>query len=103
MAKKKTKKSPEQMHRQVQDNLQGLPRYIEQQKGEGKRVRAFMLQYVSTPMLRLMNRVMNATRYRGEEGGKRKQTDQMRRRVEQKQAAIRHVQQHTPKAKKRAR
>ncbi len=103
MAKKKKKKSPQQMHRQVQDNLQALPKYIEQQKGEGKNVRAFMLRYVSTPMLRLMNRVMNATRYRGEEGGKRKQTDQMRRRVEQKQAAIRHFQANTPKAKKRAR
>ena len=91
------------MHRQVQDNLQALPKYIEMQRSEGKRVRAFMLRYVSTPVLRLMNRVMNASRYRGEQGVKKKQTDQMRRRVEQKQAAIQHFQKNTPKAKKRAR
>jgi len=42
MAKKK-KRSGEQMLRQVQDSLQVMPYYIEQQRSEGKWLRAFML------------------------------------------------------------
>lgn len=92
MADKKKKKSPAEMHRQIQDTLQVLPKYVEQQKQEGKRFKAFMLQYVSGPLMRLMNRGFNARRYRGDEGKVKQQADMMRRRLEQKQAAIRHVQ-----------
>ena len=94
MAKKKKKKgrSAESMHRQVQDSVQVLPYVIEQQKKEGKRFRAFVLRYVSGPMLRAMNRVLNAKRYRGTEGQKLKQTEQMRRHLEHKRAAVRHMQ-----------
>lgn len=91
MAKKK-KKSPEKLHRQVQDSLQALPYVIEDHRKKGKPFKAFVLRYVSAPVLRLMNRALNAKRYRGEEGEKRKQTDKMRRHLEQKQAAMRHVQ-----------
>lgn len=86
MAKKK-KRSPEKMLRQVQDSLQVMPYYIEQQRAEGRWFKVFMLRYVSTPMLRLVNRALGARRYKGVEGAKRRQTDQMRRHLEQKQMA----------------
>jgi hypothetical protein len=91
MAKKK-KRSPEKLHRQIQDSLQALPYVIEDHRKKGKPIKAFMLRWVSSPILRLMNRALDAKRYRGEEGGKRKQTDKMRRHLEQKRAAIKHVQ-----------
>ena len=93
MAKKKKKgRSAESMHRQVQDSVQVLPYVIEQQRKEGKRFRAFVLRYFSGPLLRTMNRVLNARRYRGTEGQKLKQTEQMRRHLEHKQAAVKHYQ-----------
>lgn len=104
MAKKK-KKSPDQLHRQVQDSLLVLPKYIEQQKKEGKQVRAFFLRYFSGPMLRLMNKALNAKRYRGTEGEKKRQTEQMKRHLQHKEAAIKHVQatvQQTQKRRKKA-
>lgn len=99
--KKKKKRSPQEMHRQIQDSLQVLPKYIEQQKKEGHPVKAFLLRYVTGPILRLMNWILSTSRYRGEEGGKRKQTEQMRRRIEQKQAAMRHLQSNPPKGQRR--
>ena len=93
MAKpKKPKKSAGKMHRQVQDSVMALPYVIEQQKKEGKKFKAFMLRYISAPLLRLMNRILNARRYRGEEGQKLKQTEQMRRHLDHKAAAMKHVQ-----------
>lgn len=101
-SKKKKKRSPEEMHRQVQDALQyGVPYQVQQYRKEGRRFKAFLLQYVSAPMLRVMNRVMNFSRYRGKTGGARKQSEQMRRRVEQKQAAMRHLQANLPKSQRR--
>jgi hypothetical protein len=90
MAKKK-KRSTEQMHRQVQDSLQVMPYYIEQQRAEGKWFRAFMLRYISGPVMRLMNRALSARRYKGTEGAKLKQTEQMRRHLQQKQAARKQI------------
>lgn len=90
--KKKSKRSAEAMHLQVQDSVQALPYAIEMQKKEGKWFRAFMLRYVSGPMLRMVNRLFSAKRYRGQEGQKLKQTEQMRRHLRHKQAAVRHAQ-----------
>jgi hypothetical protein len=90
MAKKK--KSAGAVHREIQDSVQALPYVIEQQKKEGKKIRAFFLRYVSGPVLRLMNRVISARRYRGTGGKKLKQTEQMRRHLEHRQAAMKHVQ-----------
>lgn len=103
MAKKKKKKSAEAMHRQVQDSVQALPYVIDQQKKEGKRVRAFFLQYLSGPVLRLMNRLLNARRYRGTDGQKRKQTEQMRRHLQHKQTAMKHVQAQMDELQKKQR
>lgn len=101
--KKKSKRSAESMHRQVQDSVQALPYAIEQQKKEGKRIRAFILRYFSGPMLRLVNRALSAKRYRGTEGQKRKQTEQMRRHLDHKRAAMKHVQDQVDAAKKKRR
>ncbi len=103
MAKKKKKRDPEKLYRQVQDSLQALPYVIEDHRKKGKPVRAFMLRFFSGPMLRLMNRALSAKRYRGEEGEKRKQTDKMRRHLEQKRAAIKHVQGTMQKQQRRQR
>jgi hypothetical protein len=103
MAKKKSKRSAESMHRQVQDSVQVLPYAIEQHKKEGKRVRAFVLRYISGPMLRLVNRVLNASRYRGTSGQKLRQTEQMRRHLDQRRAAMKHVQGQIDQARKKRR
>lgn len=100
--KKKQKRSAATMHRQVQDSVQALPYAIAQQKEEGKRVRAFILRFFSGPMLRLVNRMMNASRYRGEEGKKLKQSEQMRRHLEHKRAAVQHFQGQMQAAQKTA-
>jgi hypothetical protein len=76
----------------VKDSLQALPFVIEQQKKEGHGVRAFVIRYLSGPVLKVMNKALDAKRYRGKEGEKRKQTDQMRRHLDQKGAALKHVQ-----------
>ncbi|CAN5667369.1 hypothetical protein BH23GEM3_BH23GEM3_24120 [soil metagenome] len=91
MAKKK-KRNPEKMLRQVQDSLQALPYAIEEHRQQGRWGKAFMLRYVSGPMLKLMNRALGSRRYKGPEGQKLKQTDQMRRHLQQKQAARKQVQ-----------
>jgi hypothetical protein len=99
MAKKK-KRSVEEMHRQVQDSVQALPYVIEQQKKEGKWFRAFVLRYISGPMLRLVNRGLSAKRYRGVEGQKLKQTEQMRRHLDHKRAAMKQMQEHLESVRK---
>jgi hypothetical protein len=99
--KKKNKRSSEQLHRQVQDSLQALPKYIEMQKKEGRQARAFFLRYFSAPMLRVMNRVLNAGRYRGKEGEKKRQSEEMKRRLQHKKAAIQHYQGEMQKAQRR--
>ena len=91
-APKKKKRTSAQLHRQVQDSLQALPSVVEQQKKEGHPVRAFFIRYLSAPVLKVMNTALNAKRYRGTEGEKLKQTDQMKRHLEQKAAALKHVQ-----------
>jgi hypothetical protein len=91
MAKKK-KRSTAEMLKQVQDSLQVMPYYIEQQRAEGKWFKAFMLRYISSPMLRLMNRALGSRRYKGTEGAKLKQTDYMRRHLQQKNQARQQIQ-----------
>jgi hypothetical protein len=102
-AKKKKKRSAEAMHRQIQDSVQALPYVIDQQKKEGKRVRAFILRYFSGPLLRVVNKALSAKRYRGKEGQKLKQTEQMRRHLQHKQAAVKHFQDQMQAVQKKKR
>jgi hypothetical protein len=104
MAKnKKKKRTPESVHRTVQDTVQFLPMHIEQQEKEGKRFRVFMLRYFTTPMFRVVNRILNASRYRGEAGQKLKQTERMKRHLEHRKAAIKHVHGQLEQARKKKR
>lgn len=89
---KKKKRTSAALHRQVQDSLQALPYVIDQQKQQGHPVRAFMVRFLSGPVLKVMNLALNAKRYRGTEGEKVRQTEQMRRHLDQKGAALKHVQ-----------
>ncbi len=102
MAKKK-KQSAANLHRQVKDSLQALPIVVEQQRKQGHPVKAFMLRYVSAPLLRLMNRVLDRRRYKGTEGEKLRQTDQMKRHLDQRKAALRQYQTHIEKEQRRRR
>ena len=93
MAKKKKKKrSAAELHRNVKDSLMALPVVIDDQRKKGHPVKAFMLRFVSGPMLRVMNKALDASRYRGKEGEKTRQTEQMRRHLEHRKAVIKHVQ-----------
>ena len=89
------------MHRQVQDSLQALPYVIEQQRKQGHPVKAFVLRYFSGPMLKLMNRALNRRRYKGVEGEKLRQTDKMKRHLDQRKAAMKQVQSHIQQEQKR--
>ena len=103
MAKKKKKQSSAELHRQVKDSLQALPYVVEQQRKEGHPVKAFMLRYFSAPVLKLINKTLNAKRYRGVEGEKLKQTDQMKRHLDQRKAALQKFQSHIQEQQKRNR
>ena len=102
MAKKK-KQSASELHRQVKDSLQALPYVVEQQKKEGHPVKAFMLRYFSAPMLRVMNGFLDRRRYKGVEGEKLRQTDQMKRHLEQRKMAMKKFQTHIQQEQKRKR
>ena len=101
MAKKKIKKTPEQMHRDLQDSVQALPLVIAQMEKEGKRGQAFILKYIRGPMTRLMKRFMDRQRYKGDEGAKLKQTEQMKRHLEHRQKAIDYMQGQLRQAQQR--
>ncbi len=101
MAKKK--RSAAEMHRQIQDSLQALPYALAEHQKQGRRGKALMLRFVGGPMLRLMNALLNRSRYKGTEGAKRKQAEQMKRHLEQRRQAMKYVQGELTKAQKQAR
>lgn len=102
MAKKK-KKSSAELHRQVKDSLQALPIVVEQQRKQGHPVKAFMLRWVSGPILKVMNKALDRKRYRGQEGEKLRQTDHMKRHLDQRKAALKQFQTHIQAEQKRRR
>jgi hypothetical protein len=108
MAKKK-KLSPEEKHRQLQDQLQALPYALADLEKKGEKRKHFMLKYIGGPFIKFMNKMMNSQRYKGPEGAKLKQSEQMKRHLDQRQKALQYVQgemgkqQKSRAAKKRAR
>ncbi|MBV9107812.1 MAG: hypothetical protein JO306_00220 [Gemmatimonadetes bacterium] len=100
--KKKKKKSAAEMHRTVQDQVQALPFAVAHLEKEGKRTQAFIVKYLTGPVLRLVNKVMNRTRYKGTEGAKLKQSEQMKRHLEQRRKATEYMQGEMQKMQKRA-
>ena len=99
--KKKKKRSAAEMHRTVQDNLQALPFAVQQMEKEGKKGRAFIVKYITGPVLRVVNSLMNRSRYKGPEGAKLKQSEQMKRHLEQRQKAMEFMQGEMRKMQKR--
>lgn len=102
MAKKK-RRSAAEMHRQIQDSVQVLPVAIADHEKHGRRGKAFLLRYLGGPLLKLMKRILDRSRYKGTEGAKLKQAEQMKRHLEQRRQAIKYVQGEMQKAQKSAR
>jgi hypothetical protein len=102
MAKKKKKKvSAEERHRQLQDQVEALPYAVTHLQGEGKRIRAFFLQYLTGPLLRFMLRVTSRSRYKGPQGTKLKQSEQMKRHLDQRRKAMQYFEGEMAKAQKK--
>jgi hypothetical protein len=89
------------MHRTVQDQVQALPFAVSHLEKEGKKTQAFIVKYITGPVLRLINRLMNRTRYKGTEGAKLKQSEQMKRHLEHRAKAVEFMQTELRKAQKR--
>jgi len=100
---KKKKRDPAKMHRQIQDSLQALPFAIADHQQKGRKGKAFMLRYVGAPLLKLMNKFLSRSRYKGMEGAKLKQSELAKRHLEQRQQAMKHVQGEITRAQKQAR
>ena len=99
--KKKKKRSAAEMHRTVQDQVQALPYAVAHLEKEGKKGQAFIVKYLTGPVLRFINKVMSRTRYKGTEGQKLKQSEQMKRHLQQRQKAMEYMQGEMKKAQKR--
>ena len=98
----KKKRTAAEMHRTVQDQVQALPYAVQHLQKEGKRTQAFIVKYLTGPVLRFINKLMNRTRYKGTEGARLKQSEQMKRHLEQRQKASEYVQGELRKMQKRA-
>ncbi|HYJ81123.1 MAG TPA: hypothetical protein VEW03_16030 [Longimicrobiaceae bacterium] len=99
--KKKKKRSTAQMHRQIQDNVEQLPYAVTMMQQQGKPFRAFILKYISGPILRLIKRVLDRQRYHGPEGAKLKQSERMKRHLEQRTKAMEYMQGELRKAQQK--
>ncbi|MDQ3389048.1 MAG: hypothetical protein M3483_06030 [Gemmatimonadota bacterium] len=100
---KKPKRSTAEMHRQVQDSLQALPYAMDDHARNGRRTKALVLRYLGGPLLRAVNGLLNRSRYRGTQGAKLKQAEQMKRHLQQREQARKYVQGEMHKAQKTAR
>jgi hypothetical protein len=99
--KKKKKRTPAEMHRTVQDQVAALPFAVSHYEKEGKRGRAFILKYLTGPVLKLVNKMMSSQRYKGPQGQKLKQSEQMKRVLDQRQKAMDYMQGELLKQQKR--
>jgi hypothetical protein len=100
--KKKPKLTPEQRHRQLQDQVESLPIALDQLRAQGKWFRAFMVRAFAGPVLRIMKRMMDRQRYTGQAGQKVKQQEQMKRHLEQRRRAMEYMQGEMLKQQKKA-
>lgn len=99
--KKKKKRSAADMHRTVQDQVQAIPFAVQHLEKEGKKTQAFIVKYLTGPVLRVVNKLMSRSRYKGPEGAKLKQSEHMKRHLEQRQKAMEYMQGEMKKAQKR--
>ncbi len=103
MAKtKKPKISPEEKHRQLQDQVQAIPYVIADFEAKGQKRKAFMVKYVAGPIIRMMKRLMDRQRYKGTEGQKLKQAEQMKRHLEMRRKQVEFMQGEMARQQKKA-
>lgn len=103
MAKTKKKKlSPEERHRQLQDQVEALPYHIEELRSQGKWFRAFTARFVAAPIVRTMKRLMDRQRYSGTQGEKLKQSEQMKKHLERRRQAVQYMQGEMERQQKKA-
>lgn len=103
MAKnKKPKKSPEERHRELQDQVQALPYVIADFESKGQKRKAFMVKYFAAPVIRLMKRLMDRQRYSGTEGQALKQKEQMKRHLEMRRKQVEFMQNEMARQQKKA-
>ena len=100
--KKKKKESPEQRHRNLQDQVQALPYALADLEAKGEKRKAFMLRYFAAPVIRLMKRLMDKQRYSGTEGQKLKQQEQMKRHLEVRRKQMEFMQGEMARQQKKA-
>jgi hypothetical protein len=99
---KKKKLSPEERHRQLQDQVAALPYALADLEARGEKRKAFLTRYLAAPIIRLMKRLMDRQRYTGPEGQKLKQGEQMKRHLEQRRKAMEYMQGEQARQQKRA-
>lgn len=99
---KKPKKTPEEKHRELQDQVQALPYVIADFEAKGQKRKAFMVKYVAGPIIRMMKRLMDRQRYSGSEGQKLKQKEQMKRHLEVRRKQVEFMQNEMARQQKKA-
>jgi hypothetical protein len=103
MAKTTKKKlSPEERHRQLQDQVEFLPIHVDQLRTQGKWFRAGVVRWMAGPVIRMMKRLMDKQRYSGPQGTKLKQSEQMKRHLEQRRKAMEYMQGEMARQQKKA-
>jgi hypothetical protein len=103
MAKTTKKKlSPEERHRQLQDQVEFLPIHVDQLRTQGKWFRAGVVRWMAGPVIRMMKRLMDKQRYGGPQGTKLKQSEQMKRHLEQRRKAMEYMQGEMQRQQKKA-
>jgi hypothetical protein len=100
--RKKLKKPLDQQHRELQDQVEAIPFVIEDYKAKGKWFRAMVVRYLAGPMVRFQKRLLDKQRYTGTTGQKLKQSEQMKRHLEQRRKAMEFMQGEMQRQQKKA-
>jgi hypothetical protein len=101
-ARKKLKKPLDQQHRELIDQVENLPYFIDDHKRNGRWFKAAVVRYLVGPMIRFQKRTLDKQRYGGAQGQKLKQAEQMKRHLEQRRKAMEYVQGEMAKQQKKA-
>lgn len=91
-ARKNLKKPLDQQHRELQDQVDALPYVIDDHKRNGRWFKAFVVRFLAAPMIRFQKRTLDKQRYGGTTGQKLKQSEQMKRHLEQRRKAMEYMQ-----------
>lgn len=101
-ARKKLKKPLDQQHRELQDQADAIPYVIDDHKRNGRWFKAFVVRFLAGPMIRFQKRTLDKQRYGGTTGQKLKQSEQMKRHLEQRRKAMEFAQNQLAVQQKKA-